>query len=155
MVYHFSWLVLKIIPEAASHSTFRTVFPLCHWLSFSSVYCLLLIGRRKNARNCTCLSRLPIWYFEPRAGFCSHFRGQNCRYRASEEVGLLKEFLQLVGDFIEASINFFCIFFTKRKLKIVKTISSHLISTVFIFLQKMFISWHYPFEELNRLEFRC
>jgi hypothetical protein len=55
----------------------------------------------------------------PQAGFCKRFHGQNRCFSASEE-GYWKDFL-------------LWIFFTKRQLKIVKTISAHSKITVLIF----------------------
>jgi hypothetical protein len=67
------------------------------------------------------------------AGFLNNFQAHR---RLSEKESQYKlpwiqeGFSKLVSDFIEVCRNFFFTFFTKRQLKIVKTISAHTKSNV-------------------------
>jgi hypothetical protein len=67
------------------------------------------------------------------AGFPNKFQAHRRAFRKGKPVqgpGIQEEFSKLISEIIEVCRNFSFTFFTKRQLKIVKTISTHKNSNV-------------------------
>ncbi len=88
------------------------------------------------------------------AASCTHFQCQNRRFRVFEAVTgrIFKNSKQFHGSKLKLWVWFFS---STKNQKIVKTISAWIESTFLLLydLQKIFFSWHYPFNTKNICSF--